>query len=117
MGPGPAAAGGGGGNPMQGMMNSRNANFVPAQELPDYQPPFFSGATRADMDGNAWIQTIPTKAYTGGPIYDVVNSKGELVDRVQIPKDRLIAGFGTGGVVYLRVQDGTKIKLERARLK
>lgn len=118
MGPGPGAmGGGGGGNPLAGMMNSRNVNFVPANELPDYQPPFFSGASRADMDGNVWIQTIATKALTGGPVYDVVNSKGELVDRVQIPKDRTIAGFGTGGVVYLRVQDGSKVTLERATLK
>ena len=115
MGPGPGAAGSGG-NPLQGMMNSRNANFVPANELPDYQPPFFSSASRADMDGNVWIQTIPTKAYAG-PVYDVVNAKGELIDRVEIPKDRTIAGFGTNGIVYLRVQEGTKVKLERARLK
>jgi len=117
MGPGPGAAGGGG-NPMQGMMNSRNANFVPANELPDYQPPFFSGGTvRADMDGNLWIRTIPTKAYTGGPIYDVVNAKGVLIDRVQIPKDRQIAGFGTDGVVYLTFVESGKTKLERAKLK
>jgi hypothetical protein len=116
MGPGPMAAGGGG-NPMQGMMNSRNANFVQPSELPDYQPPFFSTATRADMDGNAWIQTIPTKAYPGGPIYDVVNSRGELIDRVQIPKDRQIVGFGKNGVVYLSVREAGKTKLERAKLK
>ena len=116
MGPGPGAAGGG--NPMQGMMNSRNASFVPANELPDYQPPFFSGGTvRADMDGNLWIRTIPTKAYPGGPIYDVVNSKGVLIDRVQIPVDRQIAGFGTDGVVYLSFVESGKTKLERARLK
>lgn len=107
----------GGGNPMAGMMNNRNVNFVQANELPDYKPPFFNGAARADMDGNLWIQTIPTKATPGGPIYDVINGKGALIDRVQVPKDRTIAGFGTGGVVYLTSRDGLKTKLERANLK
>ena len=114
---GAAPAGGGGGNPMAGLMNNRNMNFVPANELPDYKPPFFAGAARADMDGNLWVQTIPTKATAGGPIYDVINGKGELVDRVQVPRDRLIAGFGAGGVVYLTSRDGQKTKLERASLK
>jgi hypothetical protein len=34
---------------------------MPASELPDYRPPFGSGAVRADMDGNLWIRTIPGK--------------------------------------------------------
>jgi hypothetical protein len=113
-GPGPMAAGGGPG-PMG--MNSRNVNWVPANELPDYQPPFFSGGTvRADMDGNLWVRTISTRAYPG-LVYDVVNSQGTLIDRVQLPKDRQIAGFGTNGVVYLTFTEGGKTKLERARLK
>jgi hypothetical protein len=51
----------------------------------------------------------------GGPVYDVVNLKGELVERVQVPKDRTIVGFGAGGVVYLLAREGTTAKLERAR--
>jgi hypothetical protein len=112
---GPGAAMGGG-NPMQAMMNSRNVSFVPPQELPDYKPPFFAGSSRADMDGNLWIQTIPTKGTAGGPIYDVINAKGELVERVQVPKDRTIVGFGKG-VVYLSARDGAKQKIEKANLR
>jgi hypothetical protein len=113
-GPGPGAAMGGGG-PMG--MNNRNVNWVPANELPDYKPPFFVGNVRADGDGNIWVLTIPTRAIAGGPVYDVINAKGELVDRVQVPANRTIVGFGAGGVVYLSARDGTKSTLEKAKVK
>lgn len=95
-------------------------NFVSASELPDYKPPFFAGAVRADDDGFLWIRTIPTKGTTSGPVYDVINSKGELVERVMLPKDRTIVGFGRGGVVYLLARDaisGAAPKLEKARIR
>ncbi len=92
-------------------------NFVAPAELPDYKPPFFAGSTRSDADGNIWIRTIPTKSIPGGPVYDVVNRNGQLVDRVQIPKDALIVGFGMGGAVYLSQKEGDKLFFERAKLK
>lgn len=91
--------------------------FVAPSELPDYKPPFFAGSVRADAEGNLWIRTIPTRAIAGGPIYDVVNRRGELIDRVQIPADRQIAGFGAGGTVYLTMREGTTTHLERARVR
>jgi hypothetical protein len=91
--------------------------FIAPSELPDYKPPFFAGSVRADADGNLWIRTIPTRKMAGGPVYDVVNGKGELIDRVQIPEGRVISGFGTGGVVYLSQRDNTGVTLERARVK
>ena len=74
---------------------------------------------RADADGHLWVRTIPTKAIPGGPVYDVINLKGELIDRVQVPKDRTIVGFGAGGVVYLAARDATtnKTTLEKASFK
>ncbi len=92
-------------------------NYVAPSELPDYKPPFFAGQMRADADGNLWIRTIPTKAIPGGPVYDVVNRRGELVDRVQIPEGRTIVGFGSGGSVYLASRDNTTVTLERAKLR
>jgi hypothetical protein len=92
-------------------------NFIPANELPDYKPPFFAGSVRADDDGNIWIRTIPTSAIAGGPVYDVINRKGELVDRVQIPAGRTIIGFGPGGAVYLLNRDGATATLEKASIR
>jgi hypothetical protein len=107
---GPARMGGGGPGGM-----GANMSFVTADELPDYKPPFFVGNAKADMDGRLWIRTIPTKGIAGGPVYDVINNKGELIERVQVLADRAIIGFGVGGVVYLRV--GATSKIERASFK
>lgn len=122
---GPAAPGGGGagggpnvrGGPgASGDGANLQLNFVPASELPDYKPPFFANSVRADGEGNLWIRTIPTSKIAGGPVYDVVNHKGELVDRVQVPLDRTIIGFGPEGSVYLGARDGASVHLERAKL-
>jgi hypothetical protein len=110
---GAGAAGAAGAGPLRGA----RVNFVEPSELPDYKPPFFSGSMRADTDGNLWIRTIPTKAIAGGPIYDVVNAKGELVDRVQVPAGRTIVGFGAGGTVYLSAREKDASHLERARIR
>jgi hypothetical protein len=108
MGPGGGAGPGsvGGGQPQ--------LNFIAPSELPDYKPPFFSNSVRADAEGNLWVRTIPTKQVPGGPVYDVINHDGKLVDRVQIPVGRTIAGFGPDGTVYLIARDGTSMTFERA---
>lgn len=91
--------------------------FVSPSELPDYKPPFFPGSTHVDLDGSLWIRTIPTKAIAGGPVYDVVNRKGELVERVQVPLNTTLVGFGTGGTAYLALTDGKSMYLEAARVR
>lgn len=112
---------GSGGAPATTTMSSANVRaniqFVAPDELPDYQPPFFAGAVRADADGNIWIRTIPTRAIGGGPVYDVVDGKGELVDRVQVPEGREVRAFGPGGVVYLTSRGSAGAVIERARVR
>jgi sugar lactone lactonase YvrE len=88
---------------------------VPPSDLPDYKPAFTPGSTRADADGNLWIRT--SQNVDARPVYDVVNRKGELIDRVQLPRNRVLAGFGPNGVVYLAVRDGTTAHLEKARMR
>jgi hypothetical protein len=106
---------GGAGGPV---MSAPQITFVDPSELPDYKPPFLPGSVRADADGNLWVRTVPTRAIPGGPIYDVINRKGELVDRVQVPANRTIVGFGPGGVVYLTSRDAAVgTRLERARVR
>jgi hypothetical protein len=103
---------GGGGNPFGGQMP--NVTFVEPSELPDYKPPFSGGATRVDAEGNLWIRT--TQNAKGLPVYNVVNRKGELIDRVQLPAGRVIAGFGPGGIIYLAVREGDIARLEKAKV-
>ncbi len=108
--------GGGGGRPQQGVqqISAPAINMVPVKELPDYRPAFKQGAVRADHEGNLWIRT--TQPSDAGAIYDVVNSKGELVDRVKVPFGRVISGFGPG-VVYMGVQDEKGARLEMAKVR
>jgi hypothetical protein len=120
MGPGGAAGGaqrGGAAGTPGANVTPPQLNFIPPSELPDYQPPFLANSTRADAQGNIWIRTIPTKAIKGGPVYDVVNRKGELVERVQVPEGRTIVAFAPNGDVYLTFREGQTTKLEKATLR
>jgi hypothetical protein len=116
---GPGAGAGGArarGTPGRGSGNPPQLSFVPPEELPDYKPPFFPGAVRADAEGNLWVRTIPTQAIAGGPVYDVINSAGELVERVQIPEGRTIIGFGPQVVYLSHIKDGRTV-MERATIR
>lgn len=131
-------AGGGGGRGFRPSFEPVDAQF-----LPDYYPPIRAGSTVADYDGNLWVlpatsslagqlsAMIPagargqippgvlpagmTAAPTAGLAYDVINRQGELVERVQLPVGRSIAGFGPEGVVYLTARQGREVFLEKAR--
>ena len=86
-----------------------------AKRAAGLQTAIFRQSVRADAEGNLWVRTIPTKQIPGGPVYDVINREGKLVDRVQIPMGRTIAGFGLDGAVYLVSRDGSTMTFERAR--
>ena len=106
--------GAGGGGIRTGEAGGPQMSFVSANELPDYRPVFSQGSSRGDADGNLWIRTSATRAGSvGGSIYDVIGSRGELIDRVQIPSGRQIVGFGKGGVVYMMARDDSGAWLER----
>ncbi|MDP9201005.1 MAG: hypothetical protein M3P26_03595 [Gemmatimonadota bacterium] len=105
VGPGGGAAGG----PLPPL------TMISPSELPDYKPAFAPGSTRVDAEGNLWIRT--SQNVNGIAVYNVVNRNGELIDRVQLPQNRVLVGFGPGGVVYLAVRDGTTAHLEKARVK
>jgi sugar lactone lactonase YvrE len=94
---------------------------VSPSELPDYKPPFLPNSVRADASGNVWVRTIPTRQIPGGPVYDVINGEGKLIDRVQVPAGRTIIGFGSDGAVYLATRDTSSptptMTLERAPIK
>ena len=89
-------------------------NFVNASDLPDYRPVFSSGGVKADLDGNLWVRTSSVRAGAiAGPIYDVINRQGAVVERVQVPSGRAIVGFGKSGVVYMVARDDKGSWIER----
>jgi hypothetical protein len=107
------APGAAGGRPLQ--------EFVPTKfvmprldDLPSYRPAFEVGGALADRDGNLWVRT--TAPSDRGAIYYVINSRGALVDRVQVPFGRVITGFSED-VVYMGVLDEKGARLERARVR
>ena len=99
------------------MPTMREVAVIPANELPDYKPPFTANSVRADMDGNVWVRINPAKPIPGGNVYDIISRSGELVDRLQLPPGYTIVGFGRGKVVYVSMRDAKGIQLARVRLK
>jgi hypothetical protein len=91
-------------------------SFIPLDQMPTYHPPIRPGSVRADRDNNLWILPTTSSDAKNGLLYDVVNRKGELYQRVQLPPGAVIAGFGKGGLVYLLQQAGDKWSLSRARV-
>lgn len=87
------------------------------RDLPDYKPPFAESSARADGDGNLWVRINTPTPLPGGPIFDVISQKGELVDRLQVPQGYNLVGFGAGRIVYLSVRDASGMHLARVRLR
>jgi hypothetical protein len=117
-GPAPPGLHGGGGATLGAGGTAKNAaptiKMVNPSALPDYWPPFGQGAAKADADGNLWMRTTAKRDNAiGGPIYDVIDRDGVLVDRIQVPPGRQVIGFGRGGVVYLSARDDAGAWLER----
>jgi hypothetical protein len=91
-------------------------SIVPDSEFPTFWPPIQSGSVLADLDGHVWILPTTSTHVVNGLTYDVVNRSGEVVERVQLSKDRVLAGFGPHHVVYLTRAEGSATYLERALL-
>jgi len=89
---------------------------VPDSEFPQFWPPIQQGSVLADLDGRLWILPTTSTNAANGLTYDVVNRKGDIVERIQLPKDRALVGFGPHNVVYLTRNEGGKAYLERALL-
>ena len=121
------AEGGGGGarvstgraddaQPPSRMVNKTTS--VALNDIPDYEPAIRQGAVIADRDNNVWIlPRTSAQSLQGELVYDVVNRKGELFERVRLPLGRSIIGFGRGGVVYLLSGNLTRgFQVERTRV-
>ena len=95
----------------------RDVSVSHPRHLPDFYPPFTSGAVRADMDGNLWVRAEQRDQPRGGPVYDVISRQGKLTDRLQLPRGYQLVGFGRDRVVFLGMRDREGVHLARVRLR
>lgn len=92
--------------------------FLPPDKFGDYEQPVNTAALKADRNAHLWILPRTSASANGGLLYDVVNRKGEIEYRVQMPKGYSLAGFGDNGAVYVvRNVQGLKSIMERTTVK
>jgi hypothetical protein len=59
-------------------------NMVDADKLPDYRPAFTAGSAAAiSMAISGYARPVPSATPA---IYFIINTKGEVIDRVQLPE-------------------------------
>ena len=91
--------------------------FLPLDKFGDFEQPIQTGALKADLDGRLWILPKTSLSAKNGLLYDVINRKGEIVERVQFPSGYVLGGFGERGVLYVVHMNGQKGTLERTTVK
>jgi hypothetical protein len=70
------------------------------------------------MEGRLWIlPSTSAQSREGELVYDVISPRDDRLERVRLPKGRVIAGFAPGGVVFLMHRGADQTwTLERMRL-
>jgi hypothetical protein len=76
---------------------------VAPSEVPDYPPPFVPRATRVDLENHIWLLERAPLGSKAPLVYDVIDRNGQIVDRVRMPANAAVLGFGPGGSVYLSI--------------
>jgi len=88
--------------------------LVSAGEIPDYYPSLRLGSVKVDLQGNLWIPPATSRDAKGGVLYDVVNRKGQVIDRVQLPAGRAVVAFARDGII-LMAREGRRAFVEKAK--
>lgn len=65
---------------------------------------------------HVWVLPTTSKLAAGAFTYDVIDCSGRIVERVQLPKGRVVVGFGPRDEVYMSDTEEEKTYLERARI-
>jgi hypothetical protein len=103
---------------LNGALLARMPDRPSPDQVYDYYAPMRAGAALADMANRLWLlPTISKQSKAGELVYDVVSSKGELLERVRVPLGRYIVGFGRDGVVYMATGGlSSGFTIERSKL-
>jgi hypothetical protein len=84
-------------------------------DWPEIKPAFVGNAALAAPNGQLWVlRTRPAKDEI--PTYDVFDASGRVVNRVALPADTRVVGFGNGTVYLARSDDDDLQYLQRYRL-
>jgi hypothetical protein len=84
-------------------------------DWPDVLPPFLQNAAAVAPNGNIWIART-RDATSDVPTYDVLDASGRVAERVALPKQTRVVGFGNGVVYTVRTDEDDLQYLQRFRL-
>jgi hypothetical protein len=72
---------------------------------------------KSDPEGHLWLLPATSTLAANGLVYDLVNARGEVFERVRLPEGRALIAVGAGGVVYMSYAPRAGVvRLERARI-
>jgi hypothetical protein len=95
-------------------VSSRPGRFEEPPEWPDGLPAFLPEAVRFAPDGMLWV----TRAVAADqpPAIDVIDRSGKIAQRVVLPRNTRLVGFGTNVVYVVRIDQDDLRYLQRHRL-
>lgn len=76
-------------------------NKAPEIDWPEFKPPFPSTAVFAGTDGRLWVQRH-APAQDARTHYDVIDRRGAVVAKVEVPNGGRIVGFGSAAIYVVR---------------
>ena len=84
----------------------------PEPDWPDVKPPFAYTGVLASADGNVWIPRYAPAEDTRSH-YDVIDRRGVIVARVDVPGRGKVVGFGPKSIYVVRIDDDDLQYLQR----
>jgi hypothetical protein len=86
--------------------------LIDSFEWPEFKPPF-QGSILVAPDGRVWV---PIAGRAGeGPVYDVIDTRGRLVERVSFPPKSALFAFSATAMYVIRVDEDDLQYLQRHR--
>jgi len=78
-----------------------SSNPPPLRDWPDYKPPFSWSEVVAGTDGRLWVPRY-APASERATNYDVIDRRGVIVARAQVPNGGRVVGFGARSIYVVR---------------
>lgn len=87
--------------------------YRPPAEWPEFLPPY-SGTALVAPNDLLWIRRMTAAGQP--PLYDIINTRGRLVERVELPPRSRLVGFGEKNVYLVRLDEDDLQYLQRHSL-